>query len=1074
MKLLENGEEIRTVTDQAQLENSSLIKMGETHSNWELKQTFVATKTELKEISVMFGETVGNPEDDIIISLYDEDELIKAVTIPNQIIKDNINLDFPIGFDFSSVWLNDYTIRIRRTGDINPDNYFTIRGGVNEYLDGELKALNNSVWSTLNEHIYFITKVHPIIGDYPKIDPPESTISVNFTNPPPEFMQEANGIAFSGAANGVELDRVFIKANAMFIHPLEYVKVYVVREGGADQIIDAKFQEELNQKCFFSYVKAEDISPAIDELPFKMFVEVKYWNLQEIKRKGFPQSYDDDDPIYVFDLLLDKVGASLSLFRRKYRTDIPYNEYYKTYPIGYPWEDEQDYWFEKRINDEYATRPDRIDSNILTDIDDTNLLEFRCKSPDIHNVEITVFREYDDCCICQDTYETKIQFTDVDLQGITRLVEKYSWNGDIIYLMDEINFNSQLIEATYLNSPNSSLKLGTSFMYTEGTYQEYGLIKAEINQYLGVIPRIKDVVDYCLIWSTQNRTWNDYVWAGEEWDAGVFELHIPWKSVPKNFKLLEMDEVQQIIHRCKPFGTHAIPMYSVDELLRISFGTEAEGVNQINYLDPIDFNAYYGDMAINTMFGFNVEVSKIEVIGAEQQVNFGFTISREVAVMLDSGFAPLADGQFDNTYITSGVVKFGTSTQQVNVHAASVFDHDSGFGWTNQGAIVNIDGNSANAYASSVGNTKKIVGRCYPSIPSDAVVTGVAVRVNYANSSVTRSPYFTNKTHSVRLENNAMYTTKSASYPGGGSAYDAWFGWDGDLWGQSSNPSVWNQGVNVHYWATVDSGKNVWVDGMYLALWYRRKAGTYYSTTLIAPTVTPPDVGSWDTLTITDTKPSGTTILYDIYNHIPEQIQTLNNSSYAFGNSTYTEVGQTFIPTTSRISGVWVKAGNPAKIGNPTFVPKFIIRDDSTKQILIEKSISANLWTNDAEIFIPLNLGVTPGHKYMFSWWSNGVNANNYYQMKYYNQRVYRPADNCYLWVYEMGVGWRYINAGNSSAWFKVTRENVLLNNQGSGIINTASLPFESLTVKAKMSTNNPDIVPSVNSMRIKGKVIKT
>lgn len=87
----------------------------------------------------------------------------------------------------------------------------------------------------------------------------------------------------------------------------------------------------------------------------KFYVDVYFKTLQYPYRVGFP-CYKDakKGSDYHVNTNLDVWGTQLGLERRLYKNNIAEEEYYRTYPIYYPFDIEQDYWYFKRLTNEYA------------------------------------------------------------------------------------------------------------------------------------------------------------------------------------------------------------------------------------------------------------------------------------------------------------------------------------------------------------------------------------------------------------------------------------------------------------------------------------------------------------------------------------------------------------------------------------------------------------------------------------------------------------------------------------------------------------------------------------------------
>ena len=1190
-----DNNELFSIDNESQENYGALIDLGKSESNNSLKQEFIITEHGLREIDLMFGPTIGNPEDNIVISLYLDEEIIATKEIPIDVIIQFEDLPLTIGFEEDLIAGKTYSILIERDGDIDYDSYYTMRGSLSLYPNGTLYGYNDEEWHivTAQEEIdeeieegeaslYFVTKVRPLLfvrnlgnvedftsynfditreepfselelvfgdtignptttlvfdltmngellerqylessdiissigefftislteryveGDYsisiytnnylydednfytlvtfedlyPSVFPPLDKVNLYCIDCPAGFNQEANAITLSGTTIGVELTSIYAQMFAYKMHPLKSIKIYIERENSSDMIEEAYFEKHLEQLCFFTEILSENIENPIEKLPFNIFAVIEYWGLRDKKTIGFPQGENEQ---YSINDNIDSIGALFGINRREYKEDIPYQDYPYTYPIGYPWETEQDYWYEKRILDEYATRADKVDKVTIyehyqEDIGWIPLLELRTKSPDIHTVEINVGEKGLDCDdLCFDEVIQTISVTDTDIQGIVRTQETYLYEGDIIKLLDDINYNSTLLEATYLNSTQEALEVGTLFLNTEGTYQNYGLIKAEINQYLGVIPRIKDMVDYCLIWN--EKFWDRYVWAGDQWDAGVFELEIPIQEIPKNFKLLTIEELQQIVGKCKAFGTHALPMYTTEQLLKTEFTTNFEHAEYIYETIPVEFEALLADMYESVIAQFMVEYLGVEG-ESSADIGLGFSLEFEVARLIEESI-DLSKGIDEYTVSSGASVEISQSTYTNTKYPSRATSEGSGFAWNYASRITADDGNAAYSYGSAVGTSKKLVGFVYPTLPDGARVHGLIVNVNYANSSRYRSPYFNYQEHTLEVTNNDIWVKEQQTYTGGGGWYVATFGHKSGLaWEQGTlphyTPSTYNQGVMLKYNCTIDSGDTAYVDTMKMVIYYKRGRGNYVSTNIATPELPEGyDEGYWDSITTTETTPSGNTLTYDVFRDIVDQSQTLSNSDYIFGESTVQMVYQNFKPTVSWLTGIWVKAGSTPVVGSPTGDIKVSIKKQGVDDILQYHTIEKELWTANAEIFVPFHLDLTVGSTYSILIGVTGsVSPTNYYKVAWRNSNVYANGG---MGTYQTGIGYRALNGGEADLWFKTTRGDVLLSNKSSPI-DISSLPFIDLRLEAKLTTDWAGVeTPEITSITAHAKVI--
>ena len=114
----------------------------------------------------------------------------------------------------------------------------------------------------------------------------------------------------------------------------------------------------------------------------EFYVDVYFKTLQYPYTVGFP-CYKEatlKSPYHV-NSRLDKWGEQLGLPRRLYKTEIPTNEYYRTFPIFYPFDIEQDYWYYKRLTSEYSWVESPINDVDIKDTDGNNVIRLYSINP---------------------------------------------------------------------------------------------------------------------------------------------------------------------------------------------------------------------------------------------------------------------------------------------------------------------------------------------------------------------------------------------------------------------------------------------------------------------------------------------------------------------------------------------------------------------------------------------------------------------------------------------------------------------------------------------------------------------
>ena len=153
--------------------------------------------------------------------------------------------------------------------------------------------------------------------------------------------------------NVVFTDEQNIEITGLEAVPIERVELYAEYDfpfnksyNGWHKVYDKKYDSNTN--VVYDMITTQIYTK-------KFYVDVYFKTLQYPYRVGFPCFKDaEEDSAYHVNTGLDVWGVQLGLERRKYKSNIPEEEYYRTYPIYYPFDIEQDYWYFKRLTSEYA------------------------------------------------------------------------------------------------------------------------------------------------------------------------------------------------------------------------------------------------------------------------------------------------------------------------------------------------------------------------------------------------------------------------------------------------------------------------------------------------------------------------------------------------------------------------------------------------------------------------------------------------------------------------------------------------------------------------------------------------
>lgn len=159
-----------------------------------------------------------------------------------------------------------------------------------------------------------------------------------------------------------------IEVTGLELVPIERIELYAnydfdynKQRNGWQKVYQKKYDSKTN--VIYDMITTHFITK-------EFYVDVWFKTLQYPYRVGFPcyQAAESDSMFHVNNRL-DTYGETLGLERRLYRTDIEEDEYAKTFPVYYPFDIEQDYWYYRRLASEY-TWNDLAINNV--DLEDTN------------------------------------------------------------------------------------------------------------------------------------------------------------------------------------------------------------------------------------------------------------------------------------------------------------------------------------------------------------------------------------------------------------------------------------------------------------------------------------------------------------------------------------------------------------------------------------------------------------------------------------------------------------------------------------------------------------------------------
>lgn len=161
-----------------------------------------------------------------------------------------------------------------------------------------------------------------------------------------------------------------IRLSTVSAFPLESVKLYGFFCNEFNNKEEWRFLWE-KQYALKDRVTYDKITKQFDCERF--YVQVKFHGIGNYLVDGFPKTEYSSNPVFNIDTKLDYWGKYFGLPRRYYKSDISEDEEPYTYPKYYPYEIEQDYWYEERIVNEYREEFEPINSLYLKDTDTNNL-----------------------------------------------------------------------------------------------------------------------------------------------------------------------------------------------------------------------------------------------------------------------------------------------------------------------------------------------------------------------------------------------------------------------------------------------------------------------------------------------------------------------------------------------------------------------------------------------------------------------------------------------------------------------------------------------------------------------------
>lgn len=279
---------------------------------------------------------------------YREADAIEKLTIKNhnQIIEiSHIDTQSDI-----EIWTADNQILIN---GVSKDNL--IKGQIN-YIEAEPRDTINDELSVYDEN----KKTELIITSTTQVD-----FDLDIEIYKPTYVTEQN-----------------IRVHTVSAFPIEWIRLYGFYCHDFNNKQEWKFLWEKNYNKEDRTVY-DRITKQYDVETF--YVQVKLYGIGVPLSYGFPQEEYASNPIFQINEKLDYWGRIYQLPRRQYKNNITKEEEPYTFPKYYPYNIEQDYWYEERMSHEYRQDTESIDSTYIKDTDLNNIAILESIDPFMHD-----------------------------------------------------------------------------------------------------------------------------------------------------------------------------------------------------------------------------------------------------------------------------------------------------------------------------------------------------------------------------------------------------------------------------------------------------------------------------------------------------------------------------------------------------------------------------------------------------------------------------------------------------------------------------------------------------------------
>lgn len=618
-KLLLNGKDLRYKV-LAGRKKTDYLEFGNNSTHKKLLQQFKITeKVDYFKLYIINKESL--PRSNILIDLYKGDFLIESKVLNrNDILNCSIyEIIFENGYD-----PGEYLLDVKLSGVYAENTSYKFLASeentfqklyLYEYENGEYKTTKSS------ENIYIEFYIDRYKGEYPVLDSSLKTIEIQtkkMLKPASDDEIECFetkeccdiNISYKCLVDLIVLDKIKIRGTAIRHYPLKRLTVY----NNDNRILYTKeYRKEKRYICKEEEIDAASLNIKADE---QLILEGEWYFLSESKKIGFPVSYSNKSPIFRPNKALDYIGDFFKIPRQTYKNNYEIEEYPWTDPLGYIYDVEQDWDYEKRLINEYYYRENEDEYFKEEYIPDTYVYEdfidleyipstdaFKKKTFSSTGLKIDLYlmktpdKEVIGKITSKKVIKTPIRinyhFSQVHVIEINTKEENLIFSDPNLYkLAEKVNRSQEYIQLKiYKNIPGESFSINFA---TNGFYKTFGLLSSEVYHTTNRIPYIKDMWEYVLTYNINE--YNNYFWGGELYSAASFRVDIP-SPIPKNLDKITTKEINKKINQTKKFGTTGFSTFWYDlnpMTINLSINTEINKtkISLLNIFYPLFINVY--------------------------------------------------------------------------------------------------------------------------------------------------------------------------------------------------------------------------------------------------------------------------------------------------------------------------------------------------------------------------------------------------------------------------------------------------------------------------------------------------